>query len=117
MAYTNVTDTVIDDASLDKELLNSAQYWKVRIGETCLFYPKLFKTAYLPIAEITRAFLRIETTVSHVCCGPAEFSIFRVILCGAKGELAAIELDSRTKADRLLAALGERGVLLGKPTA
>ncbi len=114
MAYKNITDTIIEDSVLDRELLDSAQFWKVRIGDTCMFYPHLLKTAYIPLSDITRAFIRIESTVSHVCCGPAEFNIYRVIICGAKGELAAIEMDSQTKVDRLLTALSERGIPTGK---
>ncbi len=114
MAYKAICGEVIDDAVLDQELLHSTQFWKVRIGESFLFFPRMLKTAYVPLSEITRAFLRVETTISRVCCGPAEFHIYRVILCGAQGELAAIEVDSETKATRILAALGEKGIPLGK---
>lgn len=115
MAYKNMTQTIVDDALLDEELLKSAQYWKVRISEHYLFYPRMLKTGYVPLADLTRAFIRVETVVSRVCCGPAEFHVYKIILCSAQGEIAAIEVDSETKADRTLAAIAKCGIPTGKP--
>ena len=113
MAYRNMTAAVAADAVLDGEFAASERYWKLRIGKNYLFYPRLRHTGYVPFSEITRAFIRVETTLTRVCCGPAVFHTYRLILCKDGEEFAAIELDSEVKADRVLAAIGEKGVPTG----
>lgn len=115
MAFINVTDTVLEDAALQTDYDAAEALYKVRLGAQCVYFPKRLKSAYIPFSELSRAFLRIETTISRVCCGKAEFRTYRLILCGDGRELAAVELDSEEKGKRILAALHARGVPIGKP--
>lgn len=115
MKFKAVGDSTLDESVLESDYEAAEVFWKARLGKSCLYYLSLFKTAYLPLSEISRAFIRVETTVSRVCCGPAEFNSYYLILCRDGSELASVELDSEVKADRLLAAIAERGIPVGKP--
>lgn len=115
MKFKAVCDLALDEAVLEKDYEAAEVFWKVRLGSQCLYYMNLFKTAYVPLTEISRAFIRVETTVSRVCCGPAEFNSYYMILMHDGKEIASIELDSEVKADRLLAGLAARGIPTGKP--
>ena len=115
MKFKAAGNAVLDDSVLESDYEAAEVFWKVRLGNTCLYYLSLFKTAYLPLSEISRAFIRVETTVSRVCCGPAEFNSYYLILCHDGAEIASVELDSEVKADRLLAAIAARGIATGKP--
>lgn len=115
--YNAMTQTAAEDAALQEDYNAAELFWKVRLGAQNIYFPRRLKTVYLPLSALTRAFIRVEVTISRVCCGPAEFNRHFLILCGGDEELASIELDSQVKAERILAALGERGIPTGKPAA
>ena len=117
MAYKCFCGAAADEAVLEREYKTSEVYWKLRLSDNFLFYPRLTHTKYVALQDIKRAFIRVETTLTRVCCGPAAFNTYQLILCRDAEEFAAIELDSETKADRILAAIAQKGIPTGVPAA
>ena len=50
---------------------------RVRLGESCLFFPKFSGTTYLPYSQIVNAYLRQEEVNANLCCGRANFDQWR----------------------------------------
>ncbi|MDD4076260.1 MAG: hypothetical protein PHC80_09195 [Eubacteriales bacterium] len=114
MNFVHASSKTIDDSALQADYAQVQPLFKVRLGNRCLYFPRLLKTAYVPYESISKAFMRIKTAVSRVCCGTAEFKDYSLILCEGDAEIAEIMLDSEEKGKRILSALDDRGVSVGK---
>lgn len=114
MTLISATANTMEEAALQADYEQAQTLFKVKLGKACLYFPRLLKTAYMPYESISRAFLRVKTAVSRVCCGTAEFKDYSLVLCEGEAEVVEITLDSEEKGSRILAALRERGVTIGK---
>lgn len=67
-------------AELDREFQEARQLGLVKVGSVNLFWRNKLRWFYLPAAEITQAYRRIEQVESHTSCCETDFSIHRLIL-------------------------------------
>lgn len=100
-------DTAAADlAALESEYENAADYTPARIGETCFFFKAGRKVYYLPLAEITRCFRRVELVNARMGCCNQGLPMESVVVCGkGEKELAQIRLASERMGKALLSAL------------
>ncbi len=114
MTFVHASSQSIDETALQSDYAQAQTLFKVRLGDSCLYFPRVLKTGYVPYESISKAFMRVKTAISRVCCGTAEFKDYSLILCEGDAEIAEISLDSEEKGKRILSALADHGVAIGK---
>lgn len=77
----------------------------MRLGESCLFFPKFSGTTYLPYSQIVNAYLRQEEVNANLCCGRANFDQFFLMVRGTDGQLRRGQVLSKEKGKEALALL------------
>lgn len=109
-----------EDAVLDAEFKNGREIGPVTLGETCLFFKVKRKVSYVPYADITRAFRRVQLVGMKMCCGKGDLEVENLVICGAEDkELAMIQLPGARAGVIMLEELEKRvpGIQIGKPSA
>ena len=92
----------------------------ITLGETCLFFKVKRKVSYVPYADITRAFRRVQLVGMKMCCGKGDLEVENLVICGAEDkELAMIQLPGARAGVIMLEELEKRvpGIQIGKPSA
>lgn len=119
MKYYPLTETV-SDAVLDEEYKAGREIGPVTLGETCLFFKIKRKVSYIPYADITRAFRRVQLVGMKMCCGKGDLEVENIVICGSGDkELAMIQLPGARAGIIMLEELEKRvpGIQIGKPEA
>ena len=100
-----LTETVLDDATLDQEFKDARQIGPCRIGETCLMIRSKLKNYYVPYSDVTRFYRRVKIVKARVCCGRGEMEMEHLVVCGEQGELAEVQVPGTRAAVGLMDAL------------
>ena len=77
-----LSTAVLERQLLDREFSAAWEAGRVRLGESCLFFPKFSGTTYLPYSQIVNAYLRQEEVNANLCCGRANFDQFFLMVRG-----------------------------------
>ena len=90
---------------------------KARLGEKCLYFREKLKVYYIPYADMTRVFRRIELLPAQMCCGKGDFEVENIVICTAEGEKAQIQLPGERAGKIMLEELTCRAphAAVGKP--
>ena len=122
MKYYQLT-AAVDEAILEAEYKAGREIGPVTLGETCLFFKVKRKVSYIPYADITRAFRRVQLVGMKMCCGKGDLEVENVVICGTAAdggeqELAMIQLPGARAGVILLEELEKKvpGIQIGKPT-
>ena len=90
---------------------------KACLGEQCLYFRDKLKVYYIPYAEMTRVFRRVELIPATMCCGKGDFEVENMVIWTAEGEKAQIQLPGERAGKILLEELTRRAphAEVGKP--
>ena len=117
MKYYPLTENM-PDAVLANEYKEGREIGAVTLGETCLFFKVKRKVSYVPYADITRAFRRVQLVGMKMCCGKGNLEVENLVICGAEDkELAMIQLPGARAGIIMLEELEKKvpGIQIGKP--
>ena len=89
-----------DESALKDEYAGAREIAKLRIGEKNLYVRNFAKVHYLPYADVTRIFRRVQLVSSKMCCGTGDLEIENIVVCTADGEAAQIQMPT-TKAAKI----------------
>ncbi|NBI68790.1 hypothetical protein D1646_18780 [Pseudoflavonifractor sp. 60] len=81
-----IPGAALPSQDLERDFSQARAVGKVRLGQQCLFLPKLSGTSYLPYAKILRAWLRQEEVKARMCCATANFDQFYLVMACAGGQ-------------------------------
>ena len=119
MNFYMVTSEVAADV-LSAEYKAGREIGSITLGETSLFFKVKRKVSYVPYADITRAFRRVQLVGMKMCCGKGDLEVENLVICGAEDkELAMIQLPGARAGVIMLEELEKRvpGIQIGKPSA
>ena len=90
---------------------------KACLGERCLYFRDKLKVYYVPYADITRVFRRVELIPAQMCCGKGDFEVENMVIWTAEGEKAQIRLPGERAGKIMLEELARRvpHAAVGKP--
>ena len=90
---------------------------KTRLGAKALYFRDKLKVYYIPYAEMTRVFRRVELIPATMCCGKGDFEVENMVIWTAEGEKAQIQLPGERAGKILLEELARRAphAEVGKP--
>ena len=120
MKFNPLTATVAADAALNAEYNAGRAIGNVQLGAQYLFFKVKRKVSYVPYADITRAFRRVQLVGMKMCCGKGDLEVENLVICGAEDkELAMIQLPGARAGVIMLEELEKRvpGIQIGKPSA
>ena len=91
---------------------------KVQLGETYFYFKDGLKTYYIAYEEIQRVFRRVMLVQTKMCCGKGNLEVENLVICGADGELAQIQLPGARAGKVLLEEIAKKApqVQIGRPT-
>ena len=95
MKFISLQDKTVraDQKALAQEYSGGAEYTPARIGTEHFFFKSGLKVYYLPLAEITRCFRRVEFIDSRVGCCEMGMPMESMVICGPEEtELAQIRM-------------------------
>ena len=81
---------------------------KACLGERCLYFRDKLKVYYVPYADITRVFRRVELIPAQMCCGKGDFEVENMVIWTAEGEKAQIRLPGERAGKIMLEELTRR---------
>ena len=119
MKFNPLTATVAADAALNAEYNAGRAIGNVQLGAQYLFFKVKRKVSYVPYADITRAFRRVQLVGMKMCCGKGDLEVAHLGICGAEAqELAMIQLPGARAGVIMLEELEKRvpGIQIGKPS-
>ncbi|MCD7844556.1 MAG: hypothetical protein LUG57_01600 [Oscillospiraceae bacterium] len=108
-----------DPKELASEYEGAREIGKLRLGELRLYFKQGRKVYYIPYSAVCRCFRRVQLVQAKLCCGKGNLEIENLVICGAEGELAQVQLPG-TKAAKVLMTELERLIPeaeFGKPPA
>ena len=88
--YPVVSELAIEVVSADYKVGRSIG--KACLGEKCLYFREKLKVYYIPYADMTRVFRRVELIPAQMCCGKGDFEVENIVVWTAEGEKAQIQL-------------------------
>ena len=115
--YMTTSEVPVD--VLSAEYKAGREIGPITLGETCLFFKVKRKVSYVPYADITRAFRRVQLVGMKMCCGKGDLEVENLVICGAEDkELAMIQLPGARAGVIMLEELEKRvpGIQIGKPS-
>ena len=89
----------------------------VQLGNTYLFFKDKRKLYYIPYADVTRVFRRVQLVQTKMCCGKGNLEVENLVICTEAGEIAQIQLPGARAGVILLEEVAKRAphVQVGKP--
>lgn len=116
MKYYPVT-TAAPDGALKSDCDAGRVIGNVHLGNTYLFFKEKRKLYYIPYNDITRVFRRVMLVQTKMCCGKGNLEVENLVICGAAGELAQVQLPGARAGKILLEEIAKRvpHVQIGKP--
>lgn len=90
---------------------------RLQLAEEELLYRKGLKWKTIALADIARAYRRVEEVTARVCCGIADFSTHYIMLVSGSGETVKVEMSAEGKAKEFLEALRQQAphIAIGLP--
>ena len=116
MKFFPLTTTAPDDV-LAAELRSGRGIGPVTMGDQYLLFKEKRKQYYIPYADITRAFRRIQMVQTKMCCGKGNLEVENLVLCtGEDVEVVQIQLPGARAGKIVLEELTQRAphVQIGK---
>ena len=113
--YPVVSELAVEVVSADYKAGRSIG--KACLGEKCLYFREKLKVYYIPYADMTRVFRRIELLPAQMCCGKGDFEVENIVVWTAEGEKAQIQLPGERAGKIMLEELARRApqAEVGKP--
>lgn len=107
--------SLMDGAALSADFRAAEKVGPFWVGRTAFYYRDGLKKRVIPLADIDRAFTRVEPVPTHCCCCSMNFDIYRLVLCSGGRELADIRTEDEKLVDNVQALLKARipGIKLG----
>lgn len=78
---------------------------KARLGQRCVYFTRFARTDYLPLAQISRVWLRQEAVNAQLCCGRADFDQFFLMVQDRAGQVHRGQLLNLDLGKQALAGL------------
>lgn len=102
---------------LDEDYRSGRRIGVLCVGERALFFRRMTKIWYIPYADITRCFRRVQLVPAKLCCGKGDFQIENLVICHDGKELAMVQLPGQRAAELLMEDLKSRmpHARFGKP--
>lgn len=107
MRLTNIKNQTIDAAKYAKEYKAAERLFAVRFGINALFVPGLFRVKCMEYAQMRYAYIETEFVECLTSEFPAEYNVFRLYFCADQKHKLIVSVDSRVKAERILAKLAQ----------
>ena len=107
MAYYPLTDTIVDNKTLDAEKKEARQIGVIRLGKEVFMFRAGLKTYYIPYSEMKNCFRRVMNVPAKMCCGNGNFRVENLVLSDGEKELAVIQLPGERAAKELMKSLKE----------
>ena len=95
-------------AALEADFAQARDTGRVRLGERCLYLPKLTGTAYLPYQQITRVWLRQEEVITKMCCGRVNLDQFFLMVQTGDGQTLKAQVLDKDPGKAALAHVSAR---------
>ena len=116
MKFYPVTTAAVEDAVLNSDYAAGRAIGNVQLGNTCLFFKVKRKVYYIPYADITRVFRRVQLVQTKMCCGKGNLEVENLVVCTEAGEAAQIQLPGSRAGVILLEEVAKRAphVKIGK---
>ena len=92
---------VLPDADAAREYREARAVGGVRVGRAHLFFRAGLRTYAVPWPEISRCYRRVMRVPMKMCCGSGNLDVESLVVEGASGEQASIQLPG-TRAARAL---------------
>ena len=108
MKFNALTQTTPAEGLLEAEYRSGREIGVITLGETCLFFKKGRKVFYLPYADITRAFRRVQMVPARMCCGKGDLTVENIVICDSTGELAMIQMPGERAAKGVMDELAAK---------
>lgn len=118
MKFYPLTVTESNPADLSGEYSAGREIGGVTLGTQHLFFKEKRKIYYIPYANVSRAFRRVQLVQTKMCCGKGSLEVENLVICGADGaELAQIQLPGTRAGKIMLEELASRAphIQIGKP--
>lgn len=105
------------DEALQNDYAAGRAIGNVQLGETYLFFKEKRKIYYISYGDVTRVFRRVMMVQTKMCCGKGNLEVENLVICGAEGELAQVQLPGARAGKILLEEVARRAphVQIGKP--
>ncbi len=108
LLFVDSSGAAVRDSALTADFMQAQRCGRARVGGHCLYYRQGLQQRFVPLAEIDRAFRRIEPLQSRVCCGISTRNRECLVVCAGTEDLAVIELEDETQVFALLKLLKAR---------
>ncbi|MCQ2593128.1 MAG: hypothetical protein MJ188_10145 [Treponema sp.] len=89
MKFISVEDST-ETSSLAQEYKGAREIGVVRLGETCLFFKKLFRIYFIPYKCLSRAYRRVLLVPAKMCCGSGDLPVENLVIHNSKDEEVAV---------------------------
>ncbi len=102
---------------LDEDYRTGHPIGVLRLGERALFFRRMAKVWYIPYADVTRCFRRVQLVPARLCCGKGDLQVENLVICHDGEEIAMVQLPGTRAAEALMQELREKipGARFGKP--
>lgn len=108
MKFNPIEDSVEDNQFLTQEYTSATETGPFRLGESCLFYRKLFKIYYIPYKCLARAYRRVTSYQAKMCCASGEIKEESFVLHNSKDvEVAMVPVPNEKVGVLMLKKLAE----------
>lgn len=117
MKFNPLVSTAADDI-LAAEYKSGRDIGGITLGDTCLFFKVRLKVNYIPYADITRVFRRVQLVQTKMCCGKGNLEIENIVICGPdETEIAQIQLPGERAGVIVLEEIAKMDpeIKIGKP--
>lgn len=108
MKFYPLTAPAQDADVVSSEYRSAREIGVIRLGERHLYFRKSRKVYYIPYQDIRRCFRRVMAVPMQLCCGKGNLEVENLVIWGAEGELAQIQLPGARAAKILMEELKER---------
>ena len=96
-----------DRAALTSEYKTAHGFGSVRLGELHLFFRAGLRTYFIPYRDVHRCFRRVQL-IPAGRKGSNDLRLQNLVICGAQGELAQVQLPGESAAKTLMTELQAR---------
>lgn len=91
-----------DSQVLAQEYKSGHEIGVIRLGETCLFFKKGFKTYFISYSDLSRVYRRVLLVPAKMCCGSGDLAVENLVIHNSKDEEVAVIRMPGEKASKIL---------------
>lgn len=105
MKFFPITEENIDSDTLKAQLDSAHEIGRVYLSDATLFVKKRRKVFYISYSNIHRAFRRVKSVPTRICCGKGEIRLEYLVLSSKTTELCEIDLPDERAATAVIEEL------------